>query len=332
MKKEQEGEREIVQHRMRKSDIIRVEARSGERNVSLRREYNRRALKGGMIATDKPIATGRPRLRLKKRTKPISWPALHLGRDINHGTYGIISEYVDTLTSMDKTRILSRKVNANKVVKHPIRTSTFCPKNFRNEHERHRQVMNVVLLAQVIVPNFSFSVPDLYQDVPIWHSDSGKCYYVMQRLYPAAMKELSDTVPTDRIGQLYFQKKDEPYSLSKAYDGYELGLASIAAVAEALGLSLEKIVSDMGAFVGFCYLNLILPEDVEYIVGRTLEGKPRLFIIDFDKVVTFEAGDRLENPEVFLARLNAHLSYPDSGELKEVFENSFHETILNNKF
>ena len=224
---------------------------------------------------------------------------------------------------MDKTRIISRKVNSNKVKKHPIRTSTFCPQNFKNEHERHMQLMNIVLLTQVIVPDFLFSVPDLYQDVPIWHSDSGKCYYVMQRLYPASVKELMGTVPTDKIGQLYFQKKDEAHSLSKAYDGYELGLASITNVADVLGTTLEKIVSDMGAFVGFCFLNLILPEDVEYVFAKTVEGTPRLFIIDFDKVVTFQAGDRLENPEVFLARLNAHLSYPDSGKLKEILKNSF---------
>ena len=73
-----------------------------------------------------------------------------------------------------------------------------------------------------------------------------------------------------------------------------------------------------------CYLNNIVPEDVEYILARRYDGPPQLFIIDFDKVQIFEND---MPPGAAFRRLIAHLSYPTEGKRGHIFRDTFFETI-----
>ena len=86
---------------------------------------------------------------------------------------------------------------------------------------------------------------------------------------------------------------------------------------------------DMAVFCGMCYLNNILPEDVEYILARRYDGPPQLFIIDFDKVQIFEND---MPPGAAFRRLIAHLSYPTEGKRGHIFRDTFFETINTKNF
>ena len=252
----------------------------------------------------------RPRLNLKPRSRRLSWVDLHLGNRLNHGTYGIISAYKDTLTNPQRTEVLNIQINPRKAIKEPIQeldVENGCPIDFVHELEKHILVRNLIIFCKTLSSNFCFDIPDTYSDV-ISDVRTRKCYYVMERLYPANADWKG--VHTDKIGQIFFQIEDERVNTSLIYDGYEYGIDGIRDIGFHMDIQLDDIVRDMAIFCSMCYLNNILPEDVEYVLAKRYDGQPQLFIIDFDKVQVFET---TISPEAAYQRLIAHLSYPSGG-------------------
>lgn len=258
----------------------------------------------------------RRRLRLKPRSVPLSWAQLHVGAKLNNGTYGIIYEYKKTTTNAAGTRVLQTRVDPTKVVKGTIaqvanEDCTRCPQTFINEVEHHKFVSRIIGECQLLDPHFALTTPDV-GDGPFLVDNY--CYYTMERLYPANMNRV-----TGKLGQFYFQKKDEAHAQNAVYDGYELGVDAIKRVCVDLGVTPEKVVREMALFCGVCYRHRCLPLDVEYTVGKVYEGPPRVFVHDFDKIV-MNLDISVENA---LTRLLTQLSYPDDGEWGQLFASTF---------
>lgn len=258
----------------------------------------------------------RPRLKLKPRSKPLSWTQLHLGRKLNNGTYGIIYEYKITSTNAARTRVEDTRVDPTRVVKGTIAQVANehcrrCPQTFIDEVKHHRFVTRVIRECQHADPEFALLTPNV-GDGPFLVDN--RCYYTMERLYPANVNKL-----TDKLGQLYFQKTDEAHAQNAVYDGYDFGVGAIRRICLDLGVPPEKVVREMALFCGICYRHGCLPLDVEYTVGKVYEGPPRIFVHDFDKIV-LNVNITAENA---LRRLLTQLSYPDDGEWGQLFASTF---------
>lgn len=258
----------------------------------------------------------RRKLRLKPRSVPLSWAQLHIGARLNNGTYGIIYEYMVTTTNAAGTRVLQTRVDPTRVVKGTIsqvanEDCMRCPQTFINEVEHHRFVTRVIRECQYADPEFALTTPNA-GDGPFLVDNH--CYYTMERLYPANINPL-----TDKLGQFHFQKTDEAHAENAVYDGYEFGVEAIQNICVDLGTTPEKIVRDMALFCGVCYRHGCLPLDVEYTVGKVYGGSPRVFVHDFDKIVTNSSVP----PEKALERLLTQLSYPDDGEWGQLFVSTF---------
>ena len=276
----------------------------------------------------------RPRLKLRRRTKPLSWTTLHLGQMLNNGTYGIIYEYLQPTMGETNTHILSQRVDPTKVIKGTIADVTndcnICPGDFINEAKKFKLIQTVVNRCQEQKPTFSLNVP-VFGEGPF--IVDRKCYYTMERMYPASLgilvgegENIIDI--TAKLGQLYFQKTDESHSKNTVYDGYEYGMTSIQRICGAMSIDIAEVVDDMALFCSLCFQYSVLPLDVEYTVGKSFDGKAKLFIHDFDKVRT----DSRIKEEQILQVLLTQLSYPDQGDLgSTVSRSQFQKYNTDNK-
>ena len=209
----------------------------------------------------------RPRLKLRRRTKPLSWTTLHLGQMLNNGTYGIIYEYLQPTMGETNTHILSQRVDPTKVIKGTIADVTndcnICPGDFINEAKKFKLIQTVVNRCQEQKPTFSLNVP-VFGEGPF--IVDRKCYYTMERMYPASLgilvgegENIIDI--TAKLGQLYFQKTDESHSKNTVYDGYEYGMTSIQRICGAMSIDIAEVVDDMALFCSLCFQYSVLPLD-----------------------------------------------------------------------
>jgi len=263
----------------------------------------------------------RPKLKLRRRTKPLSWTTLHLGQMLNHGTYGIIYEYLDPTTNDDQTRILSQRVNPDKVIKGTIadvaNDCNVCPADFINEAKKFELIQDIVKLCKIKKPTFSFSVP-VFGEGPL--IADRKCYYTMERMYPALLGIFDgETDITAKLGQLYFQKTVESHSKNAVYNGYEYGMVAIQRICDEIRTDIAEVVDDMALFCSICFQYSVVPLDVEYTVGKLFGGEAKLFIHDFDKIMT---DSRLTEDQTLYILLT-QISYPDQGDLGGIFESQF---------
>ena len=273
----------------------------------------------------------RPRLKLRRRTKPLSWTTLHLGQILNNGTYGIIYEYLQPTMGKTNTHILSQRVDPTKVIKGTIaevaNECNICPADFINEAKKFKLIQTIVNRCQEQKPTFSLNVP-VFGEGPF--IVDRKCYYTMERMYPASLGIFvgeNNMDITAKLGQLYFQKTEESHSKNAVYDGYEYGTTSIQRICSEMDINIVEVVDDMALFCSLCFQYSVLPLDVEYTVGKLFGDKARLFIHDFDKVRT----DSRLTEEQTLQVLLTQLSYPDQGELGEIFQSRFQKYNTDNK-
>lgn len=273
--------------------------------------------KSGDANKDGSLPPRRPRLKLKPRSKPLTWAQRHLGARINNGTYGIIYELKVTTTNAAGTRIVESRVDPRRVVKGTIervarRECQNCPQRYIDEVMHHRLVLRILRECKFAKSSFAIEAPEIGNG-PFFSDDY--CYYVMERLYPANINMI-----TDKLGQIFFQKSEESHSENNVYDGYEFGVDAIRRVCVDLGVDVENLISDMAMFCAFCYRYNCLPLDVEFTVAKTYDGPPKVFVHDFDKIVLLESGISVDKA---LTRLLTQLSYPNEGEWGALFESTF---------
>jgi len=240
---------------------------------------------------------------------------------LNHGTYGIIYQYLDSTTNDDQTRISSQEVNPYKVIKGTIadvaNDCNICPRDFINEAKKFKLIQDIVKLCKIQKPTFSFSVP-VFGEGPF--IEDRKCYYTMERIWPAELSIFDgETDITAKLGQLYFQKTVESHSTNAVYDGYEYGMVAIQRICGEIHTDIEEVVDDMALFCSICFQYSVLPLDVEYTVGKLYGGEAKLFIHDFDKIMT----DSRVTEDQALIQLLTQLSYPDQGSFGEIFKDQF---------
>jgi len=245
-----------------------------------------------------------------------------VGHKLNNGTYGIIYQYLDSTTNDNQTRIIGhQEVNPYKVIKGTIadvaNDCNICPADFINEAEKFKLIQEIVTICKIQKPTFSFSVP-VFGEGPF--IEDRKCYYTMERIWPALLHiNDGETDITAKLGQLYFTKTDESHSKNAVYDGYEYGMTSIQRICGAMSIDIAEVVDDMALFCSICFQYSVVPLDVEYTVGKLFGGEAKLFIHDFDKIMT---DSRLTEDQA-LNMLIIQLSYPDQGGFGRIFESQF---------
>jgi len=162
--------------------------------------------------------------------------------------------------------------NANAIVKDLLinQPNTIYEKNTRGLTPLMVAVINSNSDAiNLFEDNYSQTVIDV-MNLPVFGEGpfivDRKCYYTMERMYPASLgilvgegENIIDI--TAKLGQLYFQKTDESHSKNTVYDGYEYGMTSIQRICGAMSIDIAEVVDDMALFCSLCFQYSVLPLD-----------------------------------------------------------------------